>query len=323
MKTLTSLAVALLALVSTAVPSFASGSGVTVTLPLRSEVRGTEIELGEVALVTGLDAEEVEVVRAFDLGYAPAPGFSRLLTAERIRQALVRQMPNANIRVTGERACRVWPQTDEILPEALETTARAELTRSFLGKEASFTLKDSLPRTLIPRGEQGFELVARAPTGDLGSGILGVPIEIWVDGLRYRTIWTSWRVDVWETRTVLSRPIAAGAELSPSDFERTRVRVGRENGLQALTPAEVLGSVARHDLSPGAAVTGLDVHRPPAVTLGATLFLRVRKGAIEARVSAVALETGTVGERIRVRSSVSGQEMQATVVARDLCEVVL
>lgn len=327
MKSLRSLLVPVAALVLGlglfAPAASACGSGITITLPVRCEVRGTEIHLGEVATVSGLDAEGVERVRAFDLGYAPAPGFSRLLTAERIRQALARQMPNEDIRVTGERACRVWPQTEEVLPGALESTARAELTRAFLGKEATFTLKDALPKVLIPLGENGSELVARAPSGDLGSGILGVPIEVWVDGLRYRTVWTSWRVDVWETRQVLAHPVAAGAELTPADFARTRVRVGRDSGLEALTPTQVVGSVARHDLAPGAPVTGLDVHRPPAVTLGTSLFLRVRKGAIEARISALALETGAVGDRIRVRAAGSGQELQALVVSRDLCEILL
>ena len=39
-------------------------SGVTVTLPVEAKVRGTEIELGEVAQVAGLDAELVERLRA-------------------------------------------------------------------------------------------------------------------------------------------------------------------------------------------------------------------------------------------------------------------
>ena len=66
-----------------------------------------------------------------------------------------------------------------------------------------------------------------------------------------------------------------------------------------------------------------DVHRPAAVTLGTTLFLRVKKGSIEARVSALALETGSVGERIRVKTVDAGQELVATIVGRDLCEISL
>jgi hypothetical protein len=76
--------------------------GATVTLPVDAKVKGTEIELGELCLVAGLDGELVARVRALELGYAPAPGFSRLLTAERIRAELARALPGVEIRVTGE-----------------------------------------------------------------------------------------------------------------------------------------------------------------------------------------------------------------------------
>jgi flagella basal body P-ring formation protein FlgA len=298
-------------------------AGVTVTVPVEAKVKGTEIELGELAQVAGLDEELVARVRALELGYAPAPGFSRLLTAERIRADLARLLPGIEVRLTGERACRVWPQVDELLPEKLEEAARAELARTFAGKEATFTLKDPIGSVKVPLGEQGTKISARAPAGELATGIVGVAVEVLVDGLRYRTVWTSWRVEVWETRPVLSRPVRAGEELRPELFERVRIKMARDARAELLAPQQVAGTVAKRDLAAGELVTALDVHRPAAVTLGTTLFLRVRKGPIEARVSALALETGSVGDRIRVRTVEAGQELLATVVGRDLCEIVL
>ena len=104
-------------------------------------------------------------------------------------------------------------------------------------------------------------------------------------------------------------------------FERRRVLV--QNGGQAkpLGTAFLAGAVAVRDLAPGAVVTATDVHRPVVVTLGETLFLRVKKGSIEARVSALALESGAIGDRIRLRTLESGQELTANIVSRDLCEI--
>lgn len=298
-------------------------SGATVTLPVEAKVKGTEIELGELCQVAGLDGELVERLRALELGYAPAPGFSRLLTAERIRAELAKALPGVEIRVTGERACRVWPAIEELSPLVIEDAARQELLRSFSGKEATFTLAETLAPVKIPQGERGRTIQARVTPGELKSGIIGVPVEVLVDGLRYRTVWTSWRVDVWETRAVLARPVRAGEQLRPELFSRARVQVGREAEIDALDPSQVAGSVARRDLAPGERVTEHDVHRPAAVVLGATLFLRVKKGPIEARVSALALETGSVGDRIRIKTVEAGQELVATVVGRDLCEISL
>jgi flagella basal body P-ring formation protein FlgA len=298
-------------------------SGVTVTLPVEAKVKGTEIELGELCLVAGLDSELVARVRALELGYAPAPGFSRLLTAERIRSELARALPGVEVRVAGERACRVWPEIDAIPPDVVEEAARAELLRAFADKEATFTLSEPIGTVKVPMGERGRELVARVSADELHSGTIGVAVEVLVDELRYRTVWTSWRVDVWETRPVLTRPVRAGEELRPELFSRARVQIGRTSEPQALDPRQILGAIARRDLAPGERVTVQDVHRPAAVTLGATLFLRVKKGPIEARVSALALETGSVGERIRIKTVEAGQELVATVVGRDLCEISL
>lgn len=297
--------------------------GATVTVPVEARVKGTEIELGELCLVAGLDGELVARVRALELGYAPAPGFSRLLTAERIRSELARSMPGVEVRVTGERACRVWPEVDEIPPAALEESARAELTRAFADKEATFTLSELIGSVKVPLGEHGRQISARVLATELHSGIIGVPVEVLVDGLRYRTVWTSWRVDIWETRPVLARPVRAGEELRPELFARARVQIGRVSEPEALDPRQILGAVAKRDLALGERVTVQDVHRPAAVTLGATLFLRVKKGPIEARVSALALETGSLGERIRVKTVEAGQELVATIVGRDLCEISL
>jgi flagella basal body P-ring formation protein FlgA len=298
-------------------------AGVTVTLPVEAKVKGTEIELGELCLVAGLDGELVARVQALELGYAPAPGFSRLLTSERIKSELARALPGIEVRVVGERACRVWPEIDEIAPSLLEDAARTELLRAFTGKEATFTLSEPIGSVKVPMGERGRQLIARVPESELHSGTIGVPVEVLVDELRYRTIWTTWRVDIWETRPVLTRPVRAGEELRPELFSRARVQIGRTSEPEALDPRQIVGSVAKRDLAPGERVTVQDVHRPAAVTLGATLFLRVKKGPIEARVSALALETGSVGERIRVKTVEAGQELVATIVGRDLCEITL
>ncbi|NOT31924.1 MAG: hypothetical protein HOP15_15875, partial [Planctomycetes bacterium] len=157
-------------------------AGATVTLPVEAKVKGTEIELGELCLVAGLDGELVARLRAFELGYAPAPGFSRLLTAERIRAELAKALPGIEILVTGERACRVWPAIEEIAPAVIESAARTELLRNSSGQEATFTLAESISPVKVPLGERGSAIHARITPGDLKSGVVGVPVEVLVDG---------------------------------------------------------------------------------------------------------------------------------------------
>jgi flagella basal body P-ring formation protein FlgA len=215
---------------------------------------------------------------------------------------------------------------EELAPAVLEDAARTELARASPARTRPTCSRTRSRRSRSRWARRAASWSQRAPTltsGELASGVVGVPVEVLVDGLRYRTVWTSWRIEVWETRPVLAHPVRAGEELRPELFERQRVHADGAAGLEPLDPIQVVGAVAKRDLVPGEPITAHDVHRPAAVTLGATLFLRVRKGSIEARVSAVALETGTVGERIRVKTTEAGQELVATVIGRDLCEISL
>jgi hypothetical protein len=178
-------------------------AGLTVAVPAEGSIRGTEIELGELCAITGADAALVARASSLTLGFAPAPGFTRILTRDRIQDELSRAFPGCMVRMTGERLCRAVPEIEELSPSALEAVARLELRRAFEGVAASFQLAEPITSLQIPRGHEGTILRAIVPAGERVSGPLGVSVEILVDGQRYRTAWTSWRVDVWETRPAL------------------------------------------------------------------------------------------------------------------------
>ena len=295
---------------------------VTVTLPLQAEVRGTEIELGEVARVTGDDPTLVARVAALEVGYAPSPGYSRVLVADRLRDVLRRRAPEVTLRFAGQRACRVYPEVVVVQAREIEEAARAELRRALGLREAELTPREPVEGLRIPAGSGKHRVSARLDLRAPRSGVITVPVEVHVDGVRYRTVWTSWQVDVFEVRPVLTRPVKAGEELSPDMFERRRVRLGTGTN-HSLGQVEATGAVAKRDFRPGEEISTLDVHRPRVVAPGDGFFLMVRRGPVNARVSAVALEAGSVGDRIRVRTTGSERELVATIVHRDLCEIVL
>jgi len=225
------------------------------------------------------------------------------------------------VRVAGQPVCRVYPELEEIPGSELEAQARLQLQRVLGPKQATFELVGSLPAVSVPAGSTAHRVVTRIGSTPATSRTISVPVDILVDEVRYRTVWTSWDVQIWETRPVLARQVRAGQELRPEMFERRRVKLATQNGSKPLDQGHLLGAVALRDLEPGELVTGRDVNRPNVVALGDSVFLRVRKGAIEARVSAVALQSGAIGDRIRIRTSSGGQELVARILSRDACQI--
>jgi len=292
---------------------------VTVTLPMEAHVRGTEVELGEIAEISGADASVVASVQALELGYAPAPGYSRLFSAKKIREILSRKAPRVTVRFVGQPACRVFPEVTEISGTEIATAARLQLQRTLGLREATFELVGSLTPVEVPAGAIQHRIEARLGPRPTTSKTISVPVDIHVDGVRYRTVWTTWDVRIWETRPVLARGVLAGQELHPRMFERRRVLLESVGGAKPLDQRSLVGAVALRDLKSGELITGLDVDRPTVVALGESIFLRVKKGSIEARVSAVALQSGAIGDKIRIQTANGAQELIARITSRDAC----
>ena len=296
-------------------------TGVTVAFPMEAEVRGTEVSLGEIATVTGDDPELVELVRQVNLGGAPTPGYSRLFHALRVEQ-LAERRTGIELAFTGHRACRVRPVVRIVPAAEVELAASAELARLTRGIDATFAPGIKHDPVRIPAGVRGWTLEASLKQDSLRSGDVSVPVRVLVDGEIYRTVWTRWKVDVFETRTVLGRAVRAGEQLLPEDFRSERVRISRPGADNPLRPGPVVGAVATRDLSPSAVVSELDVRRPTAIRRGDSIHLQARKGAVVARVPAFALQNGAIGDRITV-SMEGGREMTGVVLSSDLVEVVL
>jgi flagella basal body P-ring formation protein FlgA len=302
-------------------------SGVTVRLPMEARAAGSEVELGEIATVTGDDGQLVARVSELDLGYAPSPGYSRLFRVSKIRELLARELPGVQVAFAGQEAVRVRPEVAHVAAADIETAARKELAGAFGSSDARLQLRSAIPEVDVPIGARPWELRTRIESGTSASGIVSVPVEILVDGVAYRTVWTSWMVEVWRTQPVLVRPVKAGERLASDMFELRPV-LWNEGDQQPLDVARLVGSVAARNLAPGETLAAIDVHRTYVVQAADGVFLRVRKGAIEARVPAVALEAGAVGDRIHVRTLRLGssdpkdaQDLSATVLAHDLVEI--
>jgi flagella basal body P-ring formation protein FlgA len=298
--------------------------GVSLTLPATTEARGTELALGDVCRVAGADPEEVARVAALSLGYTPAPGYTRLLEAWRLRQIVERAAPGIQVELVGAPACRVSPATERVAGAAVEAAARAELERRLASLDAAAQLLTPVADLSVPAGAAAPELESVLdPTQSL-AGNVSVPVRVLVDGDVYRTIWTRWSVELWAEHAVLVADVAAGTAISADMLETRRLQVSAaalRPGARLLGQALLVGAVAARDLQAGRPLTDLDVQRPTLVNAGDTLFLEVVKGPINARIAAVAEQPGALGDRIEVTLPGSGRRMKATVVSRDAVRI--
>ncbi|MEM7307068.1 MAG: flagellar basal body P-ring formation chaperone FlgA [Planctomycetota bacterium] len=311
----------ILALLMTAVLAAPPASDVTVVLPMEATARGTELTLGEIATIHCVNDELAQRVGALDLGYTPAPGFSRLMHAHRIRQEVARVLPGTSVAVVGEAACRVRPEVVRVEAAEIEGVARQELQRLFAGRDVSFLPRDPIAAVTVPAGSAPPALSVRLDPVEPKTGAIAVPVRIAIDGAPYRTVWTNWNTARYEVVPVLTRSLRSGERIQSFHLESRRVLKSATHKRKVLPASLLSGAVAARDLQAGEPVTELDVHRPTIVGVGDDLYLEVKKGAVTARVAAVALGAGAIGDRIRVRATSNGQEHSAVLVSRDLVRI--
>ena len=77
--------------------------------------------------------------------------------------------------------------------------------------------------------------------------------------------------------------------------------------------AALVGKIARRTLLPGRGIVALAIENPRAVVNGAQVKLVYHDGGLTIVTSALALETGGVGDMIKVRNSDSGLTISGTI----------
>ncbi|MCH2106015.1 MAG: flagellar basal body P-ring formation chaperone FlgA [Planctomycetes bacterium] len=290
--------------------------GVSVDLPTEAEATGTMITLGEIAEVTGDDPSALAAINAVELGYMPAPGYSRTLQRWKIERAVSLAAPGVEVNWAGEKACRVYPAVEMISATALYETARVAVAGLFEGEEVTIKASGTISDVSVPRGAVRAALRADLTHDKRRPGNWSVPVRVLVDGTPYHTAWIGLEVELYQELPVLLESAPKGTKLSAAMFAVRRVRVEDTNS-QPLALSLLSDAVAVRAIPAGHVVTERDVDRPLAVNANAPVWIEVVNGHIRASVLGNALQSGRIGDLVTVRIEATGKEIQATVTGRD------
>ena len=296
---------------------------ITVSLEPQVEIVGPELTLERVATVTTDDPAIRERLANLSLGYAPSPGYSRLLRRENIESAVRTAFPDATVSIEGASAVRVMPKVETLPATRVEAEARAALERAFAGEDFNLVLTGSILDRQIPVGNSPVSLEV-----DLGGrapqvGPNSVPVRVILDGETYGTVWTNWRAEVWRQVPVLKQPVAMKGQLSNALVEWQRRKLVSATNELPPTRDLIESGVARRALQAGEVLRAVDIERRLLVHNGDTVILEVRNGNVRARIPVVARQDGHLGARIRVESSENGREFNAVIIDRDLVRIEL
>ncbi len=296
-----------------------------VRLPPSIHVHESRLTLGNIGAVETASKRCRALLEHFDLGPAPMPGASMIVRASEVEALVDSHLPadgkDCIPAFEGERSEIVSSEGEAVDMDQLQERA-ADALESALGGRYEQVAINRQPGSLRPLSVlpgTRYDYVPQDSPRPRAKTVVDVIVHepghpdwrypIWFDVQASQRVWQLDEsvadgrcVDAVKKHLVLAEFANLRAEAVPADFAFEQ-------------------QVAARPLSPGEILTRDDLTRAPDVSAGKDVVLRFRARGIEVQTQAVALESGNVGDHVRVRNKRSNEETAGTVDGRNDVQV--
>jgi|YNPBryBLVA2012_1023415.scaffolds.fasta_scaffold05851_4 flagella basal body P-ring formation protein FlgA len=313
-------AAALILFVAQSIPALAAQ--VNVTLAPQAQVAPcTPVRLNDVANLRGKPDVAQRIGNVVVMS-SLQPGQRKTLLRSDIERHLLELGLAAKARVIGDKSevvgkCRV------IAVSELESAAVEYLLRQLPHDNRTYeAVVERPPKPIVVAPYNLINLSARLLNSRPQPGLNTIALDVVADGRVVATTSTALMVKAVGQTLVATRTIRQGEPLDISNTtwaERDLTRVP-----DAIRPADnntATEWIAARSLREGSVITLRDVKQPPLVHKDDTVTLSVMCGCVALRVTAQAREDGRLGEIVRVRSSVSTEDVRARVTGPGRVEI--
>ncbi|MEC9489228.1 MAG: flagellar basal body P-ring formation chaperone FlgA [Halanaerobium sp.] len=302
---------------------------VNIELLPSAEAAGLNIELGEVARLTG-DLSQIGELEKIDLGSLPRPGYTAILGLSQVKYRL-RQSGLAPEDYTFSGADRVevagkYQEVDtDLLEELLLPSIMDELCNYFdlqtfdqFPPETELVLEAAgfnSGKIIIPAGDIYLEadsVNSRKPWGRKSIGFI-----VYIEGREYKKVYRTFEIRLNLPVYVTKSDISHGQIINNSLLYRKVRDISGLHKPPLLNLDQIVGKEARRRLNRGTVLTADMLVSPPLVERGERVNLVVRYKAMRIRITVEALEDGFLNETVAVRNTQSGKVVQAVVKGPD------
>jgi flagella basal body P-ring formation protein FlgA len=219
-----------------------------------------------------------------------------------------------------------WPTVAWAAPilreqEVLDAVRAATATRLQVpSRDVRVAWRDMSVENMVPALPPGRVTLQVSPTASLG-GSGAVPVQVLVEGQRWRTIFPRLEVQVVQPVLVARTRIARGVQAQAGDVEAVRNPV-QGTGQPPLSRLEqVLGNEATRDIAPGTVLTAGMFRVAPVVRPGEDVTVSVLDGGLTIVARGQARSAGGNGQLVKVVNPDTRHEFTARVVGPGKVEV--
>lgn len=250
------------------------------------------------------DTKFASLPASLQLGYAPAPGASRVFTALELQ------------RIGHVNGIQATDFTDICFEIPLHVPADAEFVQAMrpaLPPDATLRLVD-MARAAIPSGRLEFPLSGLEPPAIGNSGNDGA--QLWRGFVQYTdtrriAVWARVVVTATYTTVITRNALAADTPIDAASLEVQTKTGPLKHEVTASRVDQVAGRVIRRSLPAGAEIPLSLIDEPPAIRRGDLVRVEVRSGLAVLHFDAVAETTVRAGEYAGFRNPITGKTFRA------------
>jgi len=301
----------------------AAAQAQSIRIRKRAEVAGSQVQLGDVAEISGVPTEDAEQFARVPVCASPLPGASKTVEADYlIARARQQGVPIDGMKVGGAGRVSVTSLADntltpEYLAQQLEEYIRSEMPWSY--DEAEILCHPAGRSLKLPAGEMHVAIRHQPAYTFVGEGVF--PTAVYLDGRRVRSLFLKAHVEVYKPVMVASEHIARGSGLSGDRVAGQTVGLSTVRGGYFLERDALAALQARRDIVPGTVITAEMVERPVLVKRGDGVMLKYETAQIEVAVKMRARAAGRLGDMIAVENPSSRKVLSALVTGPGEVEI--
>jgi flagella basal body P-ring formation protein FlgA len=273
-------------------------------LKTRTTLHGPQVYLRDLFEDAGENADRL-------LGPGPGPG-GRIVVESRQLQAIARQYDVDWEPIShADRAVLEWPGRPLERAEVL-AAVRAALVSQGAAPDCDVVIPGFTPPIVPTSGVSPPDITQLEFDRELGR--FTAMLSVTGDGMEPISTRLSGEVaDVVELPVAVAR-LTAGAIAGPDDIRMARVHVTSVHTEVARDPAMVIGMQLKLQMQAGVPIPLSNLMQPTQINRGDAVRLQLRTGDLWLTGQGMALESGAVGDRIRVRNVSSQAVLEAEVV---------
>jgi flagella basal body P-ring formation protein FlgA len=213
---------------------------------------------------------------------------------------------------SGERAILEWPGRPMRREDAIEAVRDALVAGGAdpdcVVEMAGFTAP------VVPVGSHPRPAVAQMDF-NANTGRFTAMLSVTAEGMDPITTRIAGQVDTLVEIPVPAIRLASGAVVRAEDLRMTRVSLSQAKGEVVRDPSQAVGMQLKRSVTPNQPISTTDLIRPAVVGRDSIVRIVLDSQGLSLSGQGIALEAGTMGERIRIRNPSSRAVLEAQVIA--------